>query len=188
MRSDPHEVLGIPRRATARQARAAYRRLALLHHPDRNPGDPRAAERFKRITRAYRRIVTGLARHAPERVERAGPRPDRYVCASCGDSFPFAETCTRCGVVLHDRDAGPAPAHAAPEVEAMISQLMARKPPREIELPLPVPALIVLACLFAAFFIWQVGPMGPALLFLGFAAYVGGVEVQRRLGELPSRA
>lgn len=187
MRSDPYEILGISRGATALQARAAYRRLALLHHPDRNPSDPRAAERFKRIVRAYRRIATGVASRT-ERVERSGPRPDRYVCAGCGDSFPFPEACSRCGVTLHDRDAGPAPTHASPEVDAMIEQLMARKPPREIDLPLPVPALIVLACLFAAFFIWQVGPLGPALLFLGFAAYVAGVEVQRRISELPSAA
>jgi len=185
MRSDPYEILGISRRATALQARAAYRRLALMHHPDRNPGDARAAERFKRIVRAYRRIATGVASRR-EPVVRAGPRPDRYVCTRCGDSFPFAESCSRCGVALHDRDAGPAPSRAAPEVEAMIEQLMARRPPREIELPLPVPALLVLGCLFAAFFIWQVGPLGPALLFLGFAAYVAGVEGQRRLSRLPS--
>jgi molecular chaperone DnaJ len=50
---DPYEVLGVDRQATAAEIKAAYRQLALQHHPDRNPGDRAAEERFKEVSMAY---------------------------------------------------------------------------------------------------------------------------------------
>jgi molecular chaperone DnaJ len=50
---DHYEVLGVARQASAGEIKAAYRRLALLHHPDRNPGDKDAEDRFKEISQAY---------------------------------------------------------------------------------------------------------------------------------------
>ncbi|MEE9256345.1 MAG: DnaJ domain-containing protein, partial [bacterium] len=50
---DAYEVLGVPRDARTPEIRKAYRRLALDHHPDRNPGDARAEARFKEIVIAY---------------------------------------------------------------------------------------------------------------------------------------
>ena len=50
---DPYEVLGVDRQAGAAEIKAAYRRLALQHHPDRNPGDHAAEERFKELSLAY---------------------------------------------------------------------------------------------------------------------------------------
>lgn len=50
---DPYQVLGVERRATAADIKAAYRKLALQHHPDRNPGDRSAEERFKDVSWAY---------------------------------------------------------------------------------------------------------------------------------------
>ena len=46
------EILGIARDATQRQVKQAYRGLAMKFHPDRNPGRPEAAERFKQIQQA----------------------------------------------------------------------------------------------------------------------------------------
>ncbi len=50
---DYYEVLGISRDASGNQIKAAYRKLALKYHPDRNPGDREAEERFKEAAEAY---------------------------------------------------------------------------------------------------------------------------------------
>src|SRR5271166_2378828 len=50
---DPYEVLGVARSASADDLKSAYRKLARQYHPDVNPNDPAAEERFKEIGQAY---------------------------------------------------------------------------------------------------------------------------------------
>jgi molecular chaperone DnaJ len=53
MKRDYYEVLGVGRDASPEEIKKAYRRLALKYHPDRNPGDKEAEERFKEASEAY---------------------------------------------------------------------------------------------------------------------------------------
>ena len=50
---DYYEVLAIPRDASIDDIKKAYRKMALKHHPDKNPGDPHAEEKFKEAAEAY---------------------------------------------------------------------------------------------------------------------------------------
>jgi molecular chaperone DnaJ len=48
-----YNVLGVSREATPEEIKKAYRKLARENHPDRNPDDPKAEDRFKSIQEAY---------------------------------------------------------------------------------------------------------------------------------------
>ena len=53
MKEDYYEILGISKSATAAEIKKAYRKKALEHHPDKNPGDHKAEELFKKSAEAY---------------------------------------------------------------------------------------------------------------------------------------
>ena len=53
MPRDYYEVLGVEKGTDAKTLKKAYRKLAMQYHPDRNPGDTSAEEKFKEISEAY---------------------------------------------------------------------------------------------------------------------------------------
>src|SRR4051812_200714 len=53
MKKDFYEILGIDRNATAEQIKKAYRKKAIEYHPDKNPGNKEAEEKFKAAAEAY---------------------------------------------------------------------------------------------------------------------------------------
>ncbi len=69
---DYYEILGVARNATDPQIKSAYRKLALKHHPDRNPGDAAAEEEFKAAAEAYAIVSDPEKRSAYDRFGHAG--------------------------------------------------------------------------------------------------------------------
>ena len=82
-RRDPYEVLGVSRDAAADEIKSAYRRLARRHHPDVNPDDPTAEDRFKEVGEAYA-ILSDPAKK--ERFDRYG-QTDEQGPGGVGDYF-----------------------------------------------------------------------------------------------------
>ena len=92
---DYYEVLGVARGATEQELKSAYRKLALKHHPDRNPGDKAAEEEFKEAAEAYAVVADADQRARYDRFGHAGvgtaagPGPgfDPTIFADFGDIF-----------------------------------------------------------------------------------------------------
>jgi molecular chaperone DnaJ len=68
---DPYAVLGVHRGASEAEIKAAFRRLAAQHHPDRNPDDPEATARFKEANLAYQTLSDPHRRAAYDRYGAA---------------------------------------------------------------------------------------------------------------------
>ncbi|RMH39801.1 MAG: molecular chaperone DnaJ [Deltaproteobacteria bacterium] len=84
---DYYEVLGVSRDASPAEIKKAYRRLAMEYHPDRNPGDREAEEKFKEAANAYR-VLSDPEQRA--RYDRFGP--DAFTGGSGGfDGFAGVE-------------------------------------------------------------------------------------------------
>lgn len=69
---DYYEVLGVGRNATEQEIKSAYRRLAVKFHPDKNPGDTKAEEKFKEAAEAYTVLSDGEQRGRYDRFGHAG--------------------------------------------------------------------------------------------------------------------
>src|SRR3979409_2360778 len=69
---DYYEVLGVDRGTGEQEMKAAYRKLALQFHPDRNPGDHSAEEKFKEAAEAYSVLSDANKRAAYDRYGHQG--------------------------------------------------------------------------------------------------------------------
>ena len=72
-KEDFYEVLGVSRDVSDAELKSAYRKQALKYHPDRNPGDHAAEEKFKQASEAYQVLSDGDKRAAYDRYGHAGP-------------------------------------------------------------------------------------------------------------------
>lgn len=92
---DYYEILGVEKNASAEEIKKSYRRLAMQHHPDRNPGDREAEERFKVAAEAYEVLSDPEKRDIYDRYGHSGLNGAGYrgfsgfedIFASFGDIF-----------------------------------------------------------------------------------------------------
>ena len=82
-RKDLYAVLGVDKKASAEEIKKTYRKLARQYHPDRNPGDKAAEERFKEISQAH--DVLGDPEKRREYDRGGGP----FAAAGGGGASPF---------------------------------------------------------------------------------------------------
>ncbi len=68
MAQDFYEILGVPRGASDADMKSAYRKLAMKYHPDRNPGDKEAEQKFKELNAAYEVLKDTDSRSAYDRL------------------------------------------------------------------------------------------------------------------------
>src|SRR5690348_9249050 len=95
---DYYEVLGVGKSASADEIKKAYRKVAMQHHPDRNPGDHTAEERFKEAAETYSVLSDPQKRAAYDRFGHqglqgaAGFDPSNFDLSDIlGDFFGFGD-------------------------------------------------------------------------------------------------
>jgi molecular chaperone DnaJ len=89
-KKDYYETLGVGRNASADELKKAYRKLAMQYHPDRNPGDSAAEQRFKEISEAYEVLKNGERRAAYDRFGHAAFEAGPGARGPGGFDFNFA--------------------------------------------------------------------------------------------------
>lgn len=99
-----YEILGVPESATTEEIKRAYRELAKKHHPDKNPGDSSANDRFREIRQAFEVLVDPARRQKYDnylRMKREGRLPHKQnsqnTAKAPGKGVPFGSHIQRPG-------------------------------------------------------------------------------------------
>ena len=89
---DYYRVLGVPETASAKDIKSAFRKLSRQYHPDANPGDDAAEERFKEVSAAYDVVGDADRRKEYDEVRRLGPAASGFPGgAGAAGGFQFQD-------------------------------------------------------------------------------------------------
>jgi len=90
-KADFYSILGVARTSTPEEVKKAYRKLAMLYHPDKNPGDKKAEDKFKEVSEAYEVLSDKKARQAYDQFGHAGSAPQNqgYYTGPNFEDFDF---------------------------------------------------------------------------------------------------
>ena len=84
---DPYDVLGVAKNASAKDIKSAFRKLAKKYHPDQNPDDPKAKDRFAEINQAYEVVGDEEKRGQFDRGEIDASGKPRFAGFEAGPGF-----------------------------------------------------------------------------------------------------
>ena len=89
---DPYDVLGVAKNASAKDIKSAFRKLAKKYHPDQNPDDPKAKDRFAEVNQAYEVVGDEAKRGQFDRGEIDASGKPRFTGfeGAAGGGDPFA--------------------------------------------------------------------------------------------------
>ena len=90
-KKDFYEVLGVNRDASDDEIKKAYRKLAMKHHPDRNPDNPKSEDHFKEAKEAYEILSDGNKRAAYDQYGHAGVDPQAGMGGGGGGGGGFGD-------------------------------------------------------------------------------------------------
>src|SRR6185503_18452937 len=99
---DYDEVLGVNKDASDEDIKKAYRKLAMKWHPDRNPDNPKAEERFKEAKEAYEILTDGQKRPLYDQFGHAGVDPSAAAAGGAGAGAGFGNFADAFGDIFSD--------------------------------------------------------------------------------------